>query len=157
MGDDPELQSALNAAVGTLQRRERTTAELRAWLLERGTAEEIADEATAELIEIGELDDERFAYAFAEDKRDLSGWGRQRIEAALIDRGIGRDLAERAGSESHEAELERATGLVIARGEDLSQEAARARVLSYLSRRGFEYDLAYDAIRRAGRPESSAA
>lgn len=155
--ENPELQSALTAAVGTLLRRERTTAEIHAWLLERGTAEEVADEAVAELIEIGELDDERFAYAFAQDKRDLAGWGGQRIEAALIERGIGLDLAERAGAEPHEAELGRATRLVLARGEDLSEEVGRARVLSYLTRRGYAYELAYDAIRRAGRPESSAA
>ena len=53
----------------------------------------------AELIELGELDDERFAFAFAEDKRELAGWGAERIEAALLDRGLDRALAERACAE----------------------------------------------------------
>ena len=33
-------------------------------------------------------------------------------------------------------------------GADLSDEAERGRVLSFLTRRGYEYELAYDAVRR---------
>ena len=77
----------------------------------------------AELVEIGELDDERFAYAFAEDKRELSGWGSERIEAALADRGLGRSLAERAAAEPRDAQLERAAPCSRAAGEDLADEA----------------------------------
>ena len=154
---DPTLDSALNKALGALQRRERTAVELHAWLIERDVSADVADEAIAELIEIGQLDDERFAFAFARDKRDLSGWGGERIEAALLDRGIGRGLAERAGAEPHEAELDRATELARSRGEDLTDERARGRTLSFLTRRGFEYELAYDAIRAAARTGSSGA
>ena len=154
---DREVESALTKAIGTLRRRERTIAELHAWLLERGVAEDVAGEAVADLVEIGELDDERFAFAFAGDKRELAGWGRERIEATLLDRGIDRTLAERASTESHDAEVERATALARSRGEDLEDERARARVLSFLTRRGYEYEMAHDAIRRAARAESSAA
>jgi regulatory protein len=148
---DPTLDSALTKALGALQRRERTVAELHAWLVERDVPAEVAEEAIAELVEIGQLDDERFAFAFAEDKRDLSGWGGGRIEAALLDRGIGRGLAERACVEPREAELNRAAELARSRGEDLDDDRARSRTLSFLIRRGFEYELAYDAIRAAAR------
>ena len=146
-----ERDSALNAAVGALHRRERTSAELHAWLSGRGLDEDIVEDVIAELIEIGELDDERFAFAYAEDKRDLSGWGAERIEAALIDRGLGRSLAERAAGEPRDAQLERAVGLLGRRGTDLSDEAERSRALSFLTRRGYEYELAYDAIRASER------
>lgn len=154
---DRELEAALSKALGALQRRERTTVELHAWLTERGVSEALAEEAIAELVEVGELDDERFAQAYAQDKRDLSGWGAERIEAALVDRGLGRALAERAAAEPRDDELARATELALSRGEDLADDRARARVLSFLTRRGFEYDLAYDAIRDATRPGSQAA
>lgn len=154
---DRELEAALSKALGALQRRERTTVELHAWLTERGVTADMAEEAVAELIEVGELDDERFARAFAQDKRDLSGWGSERIEAALLDRGLGRTLAERAASEGRDDELMRATELARSRGEDLADDRGRARVLSFLTRRGFEYELAYDAIRDAARPGSQAA
>jgi len=146
-----ERDSALNAAVGALRRRERTSAELHAWLEERGIDEELVEDVIAELVEIGELDDERFAFAYAEDKRALSGWGAERIEAALVDRGLGRSLAERAAGEPRDAQLERAVGLLERRGADLADEAERSRALSFLTRRGYEYELAYDAIRESER------
>ncbi len=154
---DREVESALTKAIGALRRRERTIAELHAWLLDRGVGAEVAGEAIAELVEVGELDDRRFAFAFADDKRELAGWGGERIEATLLDRGIGRELAQMAAAEPRESELERASELARSRGEDLGDERARARVLAFLTRRGYEYETAYDAIRRAGRAESSAA
>jgi regulatory protein len=149
--DQRQRDSALNAAVGALRRRERTSAELHAWLGERGIDEELVEDVIAELVEIGELDDERFAFAYAEDKRDLSGWGAERIEAALVDRGLGRSLAERAAGEPRDAQLERAVTLLEGRGTDLADEAERSRALSFLTRRGYEYELAYDAIRERER------
>ncbi len=149
--DQRERDAALNAAVGALHRRERTSAELHAWLSGRGIEVDLVEDVIAELIEIGELDDERFAFAYAADKRDLSGWGAERIEAALADRGLGRSLAERAASEPRDAQLERAVGLLEGRGTDLSDEAERSRALSFLTRRGYEYELAYDAIRQSER------
>ncbi|MCB0874582.1 MAG: regulatory protein RecX [Solirubrobacterales bacterium] len=154
---DRELQEALAKAIGALRRRERSSAELHAWLIERCYPAAVAEGAIAELVEIGELDDERFAFAYAADKRDLSGWGAQRIEGALIDRGIGPALAERAAAAPHEEELDRAVGLLLAKGEDLADDGSRTRALSHLTRRGYDYDLAYEAIRQAERAGPRAA
>ncbi|MFN8112529.1 MAG: regulatory protein RecX [Solirubrobacterales bacterium] len=154
---DRRLQDVLGKALGALRRRERTSRELHSWLRGRGCDEDLAEEVIAELIELGELDDERFAFAYAADKRELSGWGAHRIAAALTDRGIGAGLAERAAAEPREQELERAVALVAAKGEDLADERGRARALSHLTRRGYEYELAYDAVRRAGEGGSRAA
>lgn len=152
-----ERESALVAAVGALRRRERSVGEMYSWLRERGIPEEIVDDTVSELIEVGELDDDRFAHAYAADKRELSGWGSERIEAALIDRGLERSLADAASREDREEQLERAVGLLVRRAEDLGAEGERARALSYLTRRGYEYELAYDAIRRAERERASVA
>ncbi len=147
--DRAPMQDVLGKALGALRRRERTASELHAWLRERDCDEDLAEDVIAELVELGEIDDERFAFAYAADKRELSGWGAHRIAAALTERGIGPGLAERAASEPREAELERAVELVVAKGEDLADERGRARALSHLTRRGYEYELAYDAVRRA--------
>lgn len=152
-----ELEAALTAGLAANQRRERTVAELRAWLRERGIDDEVVELALAELIDLGELDDERFAFAFAEDKRDLAGWGAERIEAALIDRGLDRGLVDRACTERREAQLDRAAAQLRSRGESLEGDRQRARALSYLTRRGYEYELAYDAIRAVERDLGSAA
>ena len=148
---EDDLQAARVAAVGAIRRRERTVAELRDWLAARAVGADVIATVIAELIEIGELDDERFAHAFAADKRELSGWGPGRIEAALVDRGLGRSLSERAAAEDRDEQLARATAQLRPRFETLADDGARARALAFLARRGYDYELAYDAIRRAGR------
>jgi len=152
-----ERSAALSAAVGALHRRERTVAELREWLLGREHDADLVEDVLTELIEIGELDDERFAHAFAADKRELSGWGSERIEAALADRGLDRGLAETAASEPREAGLERAVELLRRRAVPIEDEASRGRALSFLTRRGYDYELAHDAIRLAGQEHAGSA
>lgn len=155
--DDGRFAEAFAKALAALRRRERTAVELHGWLRERGVAEEVAEEVVAELVEIGELDDERFAFAYAVDKRELAGWGARRIAVALRERGIGGALADRAADEPREVELGRAVELVRERGEDLEDERGCARSLALLARRGYEHELAYEAVRRARRGASEAA
>lgn len=151
--EERSREAAMVAAVGALRRRERTVAEMHAWLAGRDVDAEVVDEVVSDLIEVGELDDDRFAYAYAADKRDLSGWGPERIEAALVDRGLERSLAEAAAVEPHEQQLDRASELLASRfGQGaMAEEAERGRALALLARRGFDYELSYDAIRRAER------
>lgn len=146
-----ERSAAMTAAVGALHRRERTVAELREWLLGRDLDPDLVEEVLDELIEIGELDDERFAHAYAADKRELSGWGPERIAAALTDRGLALGLAEDAASEPRDSALERAAELVRGRGEAADDDSSRSRALSFLARRGFDYELSFEAIRLASR------
>lgn len=149
--DGRELEAALTAALGSLSRRERTVEEMREWLLERGFAPELVGEAIGQLVELGELDDQRFAFAFAADKRDLAGWGSERIAQGLLDRGLSRDLVERASAEEREAQVRRAAEQLAQRGGGLDAERERSRALAFLTRRGYDYELAYDAIRLAER------
>ncbi len=155
--DDGGFAEAFAKALVALRRRERTAAELHGWLRERGVAGETAEEVVAELVEIGELDDERFAFAYAADKRELAGWGTHRIAAALRERGVGDALADRAAEEPREDELGRAVELVRGKGEDLGDDKGCARSLALLTRRGYERELAYEAVRRARRDASAAA
>ncbi len=48
------------------------------------------------LIGHGHLDDARFARLFAQDKRELEDWGRDRIARALLRRGLESELVEDA-------------------------------------------------------------
>ena len=144
-----DAERAFERALGALAHRERTTAELAAWLEERGFEAPAVDAALARLIEIGELDDERFARRYAEDKRELRGWGCDRIREALLARGLERALVTRALGEAEGEELERAIELLVRRGQALADDAARQRALAYLARRGYDSETAYEAVRRA--------
>ena len=147
---EDHAQEAFERALGALAHRERTVAEMTGWLRDRGYAHEVVDQAVGRLLESGGLDDERFALRYAEDKRELRGWGPERISLALMERGISRELIDAALSgESHADEVSRAAQLLAERGGELSDEAGRGRALAFLARRGYDVDAAYDAVRRA--------
>lgn len=147
--DGPGQSEGLAAAYAAVARKERTAAEMRELLRERGLDELVVDEVMAELEAVGTINDAEFARRFCEDKRALAGWGSERIAEALRSRGIDRVEIEAAlAEEDGAAELERALSLLDGRGYDLTLERDRARALGLLARRGYDRELAYDAIRR---------
>ena len=143
---------AYELALEALGRKERTTAELATLLEERGCEPADVEAAVSALTEFGELDDERFARRFAEDKRELRGWGPERIGEALRARGLPDFLVASAlAGDSPEEQVRRATVLLARRAAPLATDAERGRALSYLTRRGYDYEIAYEAIRATAR------
>jgi regulatory protein len=139
---------ALERALEALARREHTSSELAEWLAERGFAPSAVRAAVGRLMESGAVDDERFATAFAADKRELRGWGPERIREALAARGVARALIDAAlAVDDHETQLERAIALLEQRGETAADERSRARAVAFLARRGYDSEVAYDAVR----------
>lgn len=145
------VEEALGHALRALGSHERTIGELEALLERRGVEPEIRREVLDGLIADGTVDDTRFARAFAEDKRQISGWGAERIREALRRRGVSSSEVEAALEQGTSDELERAIEVVRGRGYQLAEERERARALGLLARRGFDADVAYEAIRRAER------
>jgi regulatory protein len=149
--DGPCLDKALAIAYRYLNKRERTEAEMRA-RLERAGGVEPADveQAVAILLEQGYLDDARFARLFAQDKRELDQWGSDRIRKTLRGRGVPSELVEEAiaaqAGES-ESEIERAVALLRRRfASPVGDRRERERALGMLLRKGYDSDLALDAI-----------
>jgi regulatory protein len=142
---------ALAAALKAIGRKERTEAEMRTWLAARGFDEHEVDRVLDYLIENLAVNDERFAKEVTADKRLLAGWGRDRIEATLIRRGVDRETVSLAlEAEEGESEVDRATRVLVERAADLDDAGARRRAMGLLARRGFSAEDAYAAIRRAG-------
>ena len=145
---DPAVE-AFGQGLAALRRRERSRAELAEWLARRGFEETDRLAALDRLEQVGELDDTRFACRYAEDKRELSGWGPERIREALLSRGVPLEEVEAAlDADSHDEQLDRATELLERKGGDLDSDVARGRALGFLTRRGYEYEIAYEAVRR---------
>jgi regulatory protein len=139
-------------ALRALSYKERTETELRSWLAEREVAEPDIEEVIALLTEAGAIDDASFARRYAEDKRNLAGWGSDRISKSLEGRGVAREHVEAAlGGEDADAQLERAIGLLGDRGLACESERERERALGLLVRRGYPLELAYEAVRKVGR------
>ncbi len=141
---------ALAAALRAIGRKERTEAEMRSWLSDREYDEAEIDRVLAYLIENLAVDDARYAVEFTADKRQLSGWGRDRIEATLSKRGVPGELIARALDQADgESEVDRATRVLIDKGLPLDDPKDRQRAMGLLARRGFSAEDAYAAIRRA--------
>jgi regulatory protein len=150
---DESLQRARELSYAFLNRRDRTLSEVSLHLERKGVGPELVEHAVRELCEQGLLDDARFARLFVSDKRELEQWGSERIRRGLISRGIERGLAEAALSSCGEAgtgepsELERALELLRRRYPSLPEDRReRERALGVLLRKGYESDLALDAL-----------
>ena len=142
-------ERALELAVGHLGKRDRTAAEIRRHLTGNDVSAEAADAAVAELERMGYLDDVRYARTFAEDRRALDGWGHERIERRLLELGVDREhIAAAVGERDGEEELEAALELLRRRLRTApSSERERERALGMLVRKGYDLELAYDAVR----------
>jgi regulatory protein len=154
---DPELrlQHGRDLAWQALGRRDRTMAEIARLLAGKRVEPEVIEVVVAELCEQGYLDDARFARRFAEDRRRLDGWGAERIERRLHALGIDAELIAAAVAEQDSgAELDAALALLRRRFPDPPATLRDCeRALGMLVRKGYELELAHDALRRhAGAP-----
>lgn len=152
-----ENQRAMDLAYRALGRRERTVMELRSYLEGKRVEPEAIEHAVEELKAGGLLDDARFAAHFAEDKRKLERWGCERIERDLRKRGVPLDLVEAAVSaQERPDELEAALALLAQRlPEPPADDRARDRAWRLLVRKGYEPELAYEAVRAHARQHAA--
>jgi regulatory protein len=144
-----ECERAVQLGYRAVGHRERTVAELRTFLERKRVEPEAIEHAVAELSEAGFLDDARYAERFAEDKRSLERWGSERIARELRRRGIAPGLIEAAiADQSREAELHTALLVLAQRAPSIKDDRERDRAWRLLVRRGYEPELAYEAVRR---------
>ena len=144
-----QLQTALDLSFTFLGHRDRTVAEIRRHLERKRVEPAGIDGALTELERQGYLDDTRFARRFAEDRRRLDGWGADRIERRLLALGVEPAVVSEAlgDAEDHD-ELGAALALLRRRLRDAPRtDRERDRALGLLARRGYDLELAYDAVR----------
>lgn len=144
------LQHARDLAWAALNRRERTVAEMARLLAGKRVEPALIDAVVGELCEQGYLDDARYARRFAEDRRRLDAWGAERIERRLQALGVAPDDIRAAiGDDDGGHELEAALALLRRRFPDPPATPRDCqRALGVLVRKGYELELAYDALRR---------
>jgi regulatory protein len=153
LGTDEQLQRALELGYAYLNQRDRTVSEVQRQLERKGVSEPLSVTAVTTLTEQGFLDDTRFARLFVSDKRELENWGSERIQRGLLARGIDREVADAAldhgGADGAvaESELDRALALLRRRfPTPPADRRERERALRVLLRKGYESELALDAL-----------
>jgi regulatory protein len=152
LATDPaaRLQHARDVAWTALNRRERTVAEMAQILAGKRIEPALIDAVIGELCGQGYLDDARYARRFADDRRRLDAWGSERIERRLRALGVGtEEIGAALGDDGASTELDAALGLLRRRfPEPPSTPRECQRALGVLVRKGYELELAYDALRR---------
>lgn len=105
------------------------------------------------------MDDARFARRFAGDKRELEQWGGRRIASELGRKGVSEDeIAAVVGAHGQRDELDSARLLLERRlPEPPRDDRGRDRAWRLLVRRGYEPELAYEAIREHERAARASA
>ena len=149
-------ERAVELAYKALSTRDRTVAELRAYLGRKRIGPDAVEHAVQELARAGLLDDARFAERFAEDKRMIERWGSERVERELRRRGVAPEHVSAAvAAQAPVAELQAALALLVERMPPPRSDRDRDRAWRLLVRKGYEPDLAYEAVRVHGREQAA--
>ena len=151
-----ELDDARARCYRHLGGREHSVAELRGRLERAKLASTAIDAALAIVSEQGYLDDARYARLLAEDRRNIDGWGAERIRARLQHAGIERELIDAAlAGHDQASELAAASALLERRCPGpLRDDRDRQRAFAILIRAGYESEVAYDAVRAASHADA---
>ena len=137
-----------------LERRDLSRRELVKRLVEKDETPEAAEAAAARMEELGFIDDARYAPRVAQYGA-RKGWGRRRIEAELLHRGIDRALCAEALETLPPPDdaLDRLLCQRL-RGAEISDRAALKKATDALQRRGFSWGDIEAAVRRYKEAES---
>jgi regulatory protein len=147
------LQRALDLGYRHLGKRDRTEGEVRRHLAAKDVDGPSIDGAVEALLRQGYVDDARYARTFADDRRSLDDWGPERIERRLLALGVAPELVADALSQRDGAsELDAAVALLRRRlGSAIpTTDRERERALGMLARKGYDRELAYEAVRAFG-------
>lgn len=110
-----------------------------------------AERIVQRLIDGRFIDDERFARAFVRSKVNYSAWGRLKIRAAMIQKGIERELIDRALDEeideqTYYANLAEALRSKARAMPEYIDADCRAKLLRFAAGRGYEPGLIMEML-----------
>ena len=137
------------AALRILTRRDHSCAELRNRLKDRGYESELIEETLSRCLDLGYLDDERFATNRAASLMNQGRAVGYRVLQDLKQRGVSDDIAAQALAKAQETfdENRLLAGLLEKRFPDFCYSSAPARekrrVISFLQRRGLQLGFRY--------------
>lgn len=141
------LYRAKQSALEYVAYKARTEHEVRNKLRQKRFLDEVIDEVISRFKELGYLNDENYASAFAKGRLRSKGHGPRRISQDLRKRGISKELISEVIEEVNEGDAQREAALQHAekRWSRLAKERdpykRKKKLFDFLSRRGFNFDL----------------
>jgi regulatory protein len=145
-----DFERALAQAFNYLSYRPRTEHELRRYLSQKGHAPESVDAALARLAAYHYLDDEVFALNWVENRQRHRPRGPRLLRAELAQKGVDREVADRAiadaGADEHALARDAAERRLGAlRAADYAEFGRKLG--GFLTRRGFSSEVVWEVVR----------
>ena len=136
-------------ALRYLARRLHSASELRIKLKQKRYENELIEDVVKELSDTGYLNDLNFSREFTEEKTRTKFWGKNRIKAELIKRGIRTEIITQIINEGFNEDDEYQKAMITAQKKiktlklKLNDEIElKRKLISFLSMRGYSYEIA---------------
>ncbi len=141
-------RKSFNKCADLLSRRDHSVKELKEKLL-RTVDEASADKAIERFLELGYLDDEKFAKALAKHLYEVKNYSDNHVRQELYKRGISREIVYDIIDNSEIDSIETIINLVIKKYYNkLNAENGKEKVVAALMRKGFSYGDIKTALHR---------
>lgn len=148
--DDDEVEKAYNQAIRFLGFRPRSQTEIERYLQDKGYAPEVVSHIVERLRQERYLDDEAFARFWLENRERFRPRGRQALRYELRQKGLDPEVIETTLADVDEEESAwAAIEGKIYRWKNLEEQEFKQKAMAFLSRRGFNYEVAGQAANRA--------
>jgi regulatory protein len=151
-GAASEPARALKRALGWLEYRPRSRAEIERKLALAGFPSQTIEATLEKLCSLGLLDDERFAESWCRTRVEQRGYGRLRVERELREKGVAPSLIREAVREifGEEEGKGRAQRLLERRfrEKDLTDPRILRRAAGFLQRRGYPSSVIAEVLRQ---------
>jgi regulatory protein len=147
---------AKNIAINFLSYRQRSSKEIIDHLTKKGFARTCAEEVTCQLQSARMVNDLEFAYAFVRDRLKRKPTGHALLRMQLLAKGIASSMADTVLAELISPQSQQVSALQAAKRKirliryskrDPDEEKRKKRLLDFLLRRGFSYEIAFKTVR----------
>ena len=147
-----DIERAKSRAINYISGKLKTKYEVKLKLKEKDFTEDIIDEVIDILEREEYLNDRLYCEVFIEDKKQLNGYGKNKIKSLLIQKGISKSVFEDFLDEfEYEEEFDNALKMGIKKLNLLSNEEdifkKKQKLINYLAYRGFSFDVINDVLR----------
>ncbi|MBI3984091.1 RecX family transcriptional regulator [Candidatus Microgenomates bacterium] len=144
--DQAKYSKAYDRALRYIEIRPRSEYEMRAYLKRKDYETELIDRVLERLCKLELLNDRDFAKRWVDYRLTTRPSSKRRLFSELLQKRIDREIiSEVLGSIEPETELAQVRELAARKGK-LSQYQDRQKLMAYLSRQGFSYDLIKKAL-----------
>jgi regulatory protein len=147
--EEGAVESAYQQALNYLSYRPRSRAEMADYLEQRGVTESQTETIVKRLEGAGLVDDEAFAQFWVENRERFRPRSPRALRYELRRKGLSPDVIDQALDGIDVAESAyRAAGKKARQLSHLDEQSFRRKLIDYLARRGFTYEVARDVTRR---------